>query len=270
MRPLAELDTGACRNLIGIAFDIDDTVTREGRLELPAFQAMHQIAAAGLRLIAVTGRPLGWADVIALQWPVDAAVGENGAGWVWRESSTLREGYYDPDDVRAGYGELFERVRRRVARELPEVKPSIDQRARRCDLAFDVGETARLGADEIERLVGIIEAEGAHSSVSSVHAHAQPGAWDKARGIERAVRQSLAVEIGGQPDRWLFIGDSGNDAAAFSYFPVSVGVANVERYLSKLPTPPTFVTRADRGRGFAEMARHVLEGRGDVRTQGTP
>lgn len=270
MRPLAELDNTICRDLIGIAFDIDDTVTRDGRLELTAFQAMHEIAAAGLHLIAVTGRPLGWADVIALHWPVDAAVGENGAGWVWREGSALREGYYDPDNVRAGYGELFERVRRRVARELPQVKPSIDQRARRCDLAFDVGETARLRADEIERLVRIIEAEGARSSVSSVHAHAQPGDWDKARGIERAVRQSLAIEIGEQRNRWLFIGDSGNDAAAFAYFPVSVGVANVERYLPILPTPPTFVTRADRGRGFAEMARHVLERGGDARAQRIP
>ncbi len=261
MIPLAELGDDVCRALVGIAFDIDDTVTRRGRLELPAFQAMHDLADAGLSLIAVTGRPLGWADVIAHHWPVDVAVGENGAGWVWREDSTPREGYYEPNETRAGYAALFERVRRRVARELPNVRPTIDQRARRCDLAFDVGETMRLPAEDVERLVSIIESEGARSAVSSVHAHAQPGDWDKARGIERAARDALGIELAEQRDRWLFIGDSGNDAAAFAYFPFSIGVANVESHLSRLPTAPRFVTRADRGRGFAEMARHVLEAR---------
>jgi HAD superfamily hydrolase (TIGR01484 family) len=270
MRPLAELSPETCRALVGIAFDIDDTVTRDGRLELPAFQAMYELAAAGLRLIAVTGRPLGWADVIALRWPVDVAVGENGAGWVWREGRSLREGYFDTEETRAGYAKLFERVRRRVARELPNVRPTIDQRARRCDLAFDVGETMQLKTDEIERLVGIIESEGAQSAVSSVHAHAQPADWDKARGIERAVREALGIEVAGQRDRWLFIGDSGNDAAAFTYFPISVGVSNVEPHLSRLPTPPRFITRADRGRGFAEMARHVLRARRDTDAQDAP
>jgi hydroxymethylpyrimidine pyrophosphatase-like HAD family hydrolase len=153
---------------------------------------------------------------------------------------------------------------------MPQVRPTIDQRARRCDLAFDVGETVRLSGDEVERLVEIIESEGAHSSVSSVHAHVQPGDWNKALGIARAVGQALGIDIADQRDRWLFIGDSGNDAAAFAYFPVSVGVANVTRYLPKLPTPPRFVTDGDRGRGFAEMARYVLEARGGANPPDAP
>jgi HAD superfamily hydrolase (TIGR01484 family) len=262
MRPLAELGAESCRALIGVAFDIDDTVTRDGRLELPAFHAMHELAGSGLRLVAVTGRPLGWADVVANHWPVDAAVGENGAGWVWREGELPREGYFEPEQKRRAYPDLFERVRRRVAQELPHVKPAIDQRARRCDLAFDVGETVRLPAADIEALVAVIEAEGARSAVSSVHAHAIPGDWDKARGIERAVRDALGLETDQDRERWLFIGDSGNDAAAFEYFPLSVGVSNVRDVVPRLLKPPRFITDADRGRGFAEMAGHVLKARG--------
>lgn len=262
MRPLVELEAESCRALIGIAFDIDDTVTRDGRLELPAFQAMHELAASGLHLVAVTGRPLGWVDVVANHWPVDAAVGENGAGWVWREGEFPREGYFEPEEKRRAYPELFQRVRRRVAQDLPHVKPAIDQRARRCDLAFDVGEAVQLPAADVEALLALIEAEGARSAVSSVHAHAIPGDWDKARGIERAVRDALGLDTDRDRERWLFIGDSGNDAAAFEYFPLSVGVSNVRDYVHRLPTPPRFVTRADRGRGFAEMAAHVLGARG--------
>ncbi|UCC84505.1 MAG: HAD hydrolase family protein, partial [Gemmatimonadota bacterium] len=95
MKPLAELDAASCRALIGVAFDIDDTVTRAGRLELAAFQAMHELAGSGLHLVAVTGRSLGWVDVVAVHWPVDAAVGENGAGWVWRDGAVPREGYFE-------------------------------------------------------------------------------------------------------------------------------------------------------------------------------
>ncbi len=249
--------------MVGVAFDIDDTVTRDGRLELAAFHAMHALADAGLHLVAVTGRPLGWADVIARHWPVAAVVGENGAGWVWRDGAAVREGYVDPPERRRAYEELFDRVLERVSRELPHVRPAGDQGARRCDLAFDVGETVRLPPEDVAALVRVIEAEGARSSVSSVHAHAIPGAWDKAAGIARAVRDALGLAIADDPRRWLFIGDSGNDAAAFDSFPLSVGVSNVRDALPRLPTPPRYVTRADRGRGFAEMADHVLRGRRD-------
>ncbi|MGD2154140.1 MAG: hypothetical protein PVG79_12790 [Gemmatimonadales bacterium] len=262
MRPLAELDPQSCRALVGVAFDIDDTVTRGGRLELPAFQAMHELAGSGLHLIAVTGRPLGWADVVAVHWPVVAAVGENGAGWVWRDGEIPREGYFEPKQRRATYPDLFDRVRRRVARELPHVRAAVDQRARRCDLAFDVGETVRLPAADVDAVVRLVEAEGARSAVSSVHAHVIPGDWDKARGIARAVRDALGPETDLDKERWLFIGDSANDAPAFDYFPLSVGVSNVRDYLARLPTPPRFVTDADRGKGFAELARHLLGVRG--------
>lgn len=259
MRPLEELDAKRCRALLGIAFDIDDTVTRDGRLELAAFEAMCALAEAGFHLVAVTGRPLGWADVVAVHWPVDAAVGENGAGWVWREGHVPREGYFEPAERRRTYPALFDRVRSRVERELPHVRPAVDQRARRCDLAFDVGETVKLPGDEIDALVAIIEAEGARSAVSSVHAHAIPGDWDKSRGVERAVGDALGLDL--DRSRWLFIGDSSNDAAAFEGFPISVGVSNVREHTSRLTAPPAFVTAADRGRGFAEMAKYVLGAR---------
>ena len=54
-----------CRGLAGVVFDIDDTVTRDGALEREAFDALWRAARRGLALIAVTGRPLGWADVMA-------------------------------------------------------------------------------------------------------------------------------------------------------------------------------------------------------------
>ena len=179
-----------------------------------------------------------WIEVVVRHWPVSVGVGENGAGWIWRDGEVYRDNYFDPVERRDTYADLFERVMERVARELPHVKLSPDNWARRCDLAFDIGETVSLPGDEIVTLLEAIEAEGAGANASTVHAHVIPGEWNKAVGIVRAVRDALDLDVDEAPGRWLFIGDSGNDAPAFDYFPVSVGVSNVREWLEHLATPP--------------------------------
>jgi len=262
VQPITRLPPDACRSLEGLVFDIDDTVTREGRLELVAFEAMHRLAAAGLRLLAVTGRPLGWADVVAHHWPLAGAVGENGAGWVWCLPGAFREGYFADAATRKASRRRLARIRDRVAADLPDIAVSSDQRHRRCDLAFDIGEYHHVPVDRIAALVEVIEDEGARVTISSVHAHAVPGEWNKAAGAVRAGAEILDADLDTDRDRWLFVGDSGNDAEAFAWFPLSVGVSNVREHLAGLASPPAYITAGDRGCGFAELASAVLRHRG--------
>lgn len=257
-RPLGELPSEVLGAVRGLVFDIDDTVTRDGRLEPNALAAMARLDEAGLTLVAVTGRPLGWVDVLVRLLPVRLAVGENGAGWVWLNASVRHEGYFASPSERTAATQLLERIREKVGQEMPDILVAQDQGARRCDLAFDIGETVNLPAETIAQLTQLIEREGAHPSVSSVHAHAVPGVWDKAVGVRRAFTEVLGVDLEAERDRWLFIGDSGNDAAAFAWFPNSVGVANVAEHLHRLPIPPAFVTVRERGEGFVELADAVL------------
>ena len=58
MKPLAEL-RGASR-LRGLLFDIDDTLTTDGRLTAEAYTALERLKKAGRLAIPVTGRPAGW------------------------------------------------------------------------------------------------------------------------------------------------------------------------------------------------------------------
>ncbi|MAQ15344.1 MAG: HAD family hydrolase [Sandaracinus sp.] len=262
LRPLDALSGDALRGLEGVVFDVDDTLTRGGLLEPEAFVAMHSLANAGLRLWAVTGRPLGWAQVFAAQWPVRGAVGENGAGWWWREGEALHRGYFEGDEAtRETQRRALERVLHRVRNELPGMKLASDRAGRSHDLAYDVGEAEHVPRAEVDRLVALIESEGCHALVSSVHCHAVPGDWDKAQGAERALGARDGVSPANVRERYLFVGDSPNDAAAFAHFPLSVGVANVRAHLGRLPTAPAYVTEADRGRGFAELAERILEAR---------
>jgi hydroxymethylpyrimidine pyrophosphatase-like HAD family hydrolase len=241
-----------------VCFDVDDTVTTHGVLDPDAYRGMFELKALGLKLIAITGRPLGFAEIIARTWPVDAAVGENGAGYIARLGGTLRTGYWDPVELRAAQQRRLLHIRERVADELPSIAVSSDSWARRCDLAFDVGEHASVPRAQIDSLVRLIEAEGAAASVSSIHAHAQLGTHDKARGVVLAAEALWGLTQERLQRDFVFVGDSGNDAAAFAFFELSVGVANVQQHLSRLPTPPRFITQASYGAGFAELARELV------------
>lgn len=261
LRPIRELDPAVCRALTGVVFDVDDTVTRGGTLEEAAYSALFRLREAGLKLVAVTGRPLGFAELMARMWPIDLAIGENGAGYVRLTAAGLETGFYASPEVRAEHTAALEKLRERVAVEAPWALGTDDSWARRCDLTWDVGERVQLEAAKVEALRALIEASGARCVVSSVHAHAMFGDYDKAIGVVRAAEAALGERVDLAPERWLFIGDSGNDAAAFAYFPLSAGVANVREHLARLAVPPRYVSEADRGRGFAEIAAVITERR---------
>ena len=82
MQPLAKFAVSARRAVSAVLTDIDDTLTEHGRLPAAAYAALERLRAAGLIVVPVTGRPAGWCDLIARQWPVDGVVGENGAFYV--------------------------------------------------------------------------------------------------------------------------------------------------------------------------------------------
>jgi HAD superfamily hydrolase (TIGR01484 family) len=260
--PLDQLPHESARALLGVCFDIDDTVTTHGTLDPEAYNALFALRAAGLRLLAVTGRPLGFAEIVARMWPVDAAVGENGAGFIARVGTSLRTGYWDSLELRTSQQNKLAAIRERVARELPEIAVSSDAWARRCDLAFDIGEQTSVAELDIARLVALIENEGARASVSSIHAHAQLGDHDKARGVLHAARELWSLDADAVQRGFLFVGDSGNDAAAFSWFELTAGVANVTSHLGRLPKPPRFVATRACGAGFAQIAGALLRARG--------
>lgn len=254
MRPVSEIR--ACP--VVLLFDVDDTLTTDGRLEAVALSAMWRAYEAGIRTVAVTGRPLGWAEVIAWSWPVHVAVGENGAGWIWREGKRLRAGYFEHKSARIEQRERLERLKATMAARVPSLPLAGDQGLRRCDLAWDIGEAHCASEDEIELARTVIASAGMRATSSSVHLHAVPGAWNKADGALRALADRFGMDRTEAIERTVFVGDSGNDAEAFACFPTSVGVANVRAHLPALPVPPRFVTHRPRGAGFAELVDRLL------------
>ena len=62
LRPLADWPLDERRGIRGVFTDIDDTLTTCGAITPDALAALGALRAAGLTVIAITGRPVGWSD----------------------------------------------------------------------------------------------------------------------------------------------------------------------------------------------------------------
>ena len=113
------LDSLPARDLrpIGVFTDIDDTLTTEGAITHDALQALADLKAAGLCVVPITGRPVGWSEPFVQSWPVDAIVAENGAvGLLHTPGSGLRKIYQQDADTRARHFARMQEVAQRVLR----------------------------------------------------------------------------------------------------------------------------------------------------------
>jgi HAD superfamily hydrolase (TIGR01484 family) len=260
MRPISELPRERALDLRGVVFDVDDTLTRGGVVERDSYDALFALRDAGLFRVAVTGRPLGFAEVFAQTWPVDLAIGENGAGWFWRDAEgRLGRGHFDDSATRAHHRTRLDALRGELLREVPAVREVDDRTLRHTDIAYDVNEHDEHDEATITDLANRIEARGMKTVRSSVHLHAVLSEANKANGTKRAVREVLGVDLDATRNQWIFVGDSANDAPAFAYFDLTAAPSNVAAHLSLLPNPPRYVAAADRGKGFAEIVAHILE-----------
>lgn len=265
LRPIEELPDAALAGLRGVFADIDDTLTTDGRLTAAAYSALEALHAAGLLVVPITGRPAGWCDHIARMWPVDAVVGENGAFWFAydRGARRLVKRFRDDDAVRAANRARLAAVRDRILAEAPGAAVASDQLYREADLAIDYCEdVAPLPAAAVERIVALMREAGMSAKVSSIHVNGWFGEYDKLGMTRELLRERFGVALDAARGHYLFVGDSPNDAPMFSYFPLSVGVANVRRFAAQLEHAPAFVTAAAGGAGFAALAARVLAARG--------
>jgi len=258
MRALSMMPPEDARGLVGLLFDLDDTVLSHGVLTREAYEAIWSLHEAGLRLVAVTGRPSGWGEVIARQWPIDGAVTENGAVHVVRDGKGVSLSFDGSATEVAERRAKLEELVRVVAKAMPGVKLTDDVHARRTDVTWDIGERERLDASAIAELASLVVAYGARTTRSSVHLHATYERDDKASGAIRFVHDRFGDDAGAALHTWAFVGDSGNDAACFAAFKTTFGVENVRAYARVLSVPPRWVAASKRGAGFAEIAKAIL------------
>ena len=263
MQPLARLEAESARRLRGVIFDLDDTLLDHGVLGEAAYSALFRLRESGLRLVACTGRPAGWGEVIQRQWPLDAAVVENGAVALVTDGAgrIVVEDPLEPAARRARRDGLHALAAELVAR-FPEAALADDNEARRSDVTIDIGEHRRVSSVAIAEMRRLAAIRGVRTVASSVHLHLTLEPEDKASGTIRLLVRRFGEDATRAMARYAFIGDSGNDAAAFAAFKLTFGVANVRNHLQSLSVPPRYIVDAPMGAGFAAFARRIAELRG--------
>jgi HAD superfamily hydrolase (TIGR01484 family) len=265
LTPLARCPREILAAIEGVLTDIDETVSTHSRLTGEAYGALEGLKKAGFRVIPVTGRPAGWCDHIARFWPVDAVVGENGAFWMWHDDKArkLRTRFVQDETERAEGLSRLQAVREQVLRDVPGAGIASDQPYRAADLAIDFCEDVpALPHDDIQRIVRIFQAHGAHAKVSSIHVNGWFGDYDKLTTTRLMMRELFGVDLDASRDRYVFSGDSPNDAPMFGYFPNGVGVANVRDFAADMDRLPRWITTAHSGAGFVELAHALIAARG--------
>ena len=259
--PLHHLPTDTARSVRGVLTDIDDTLTTAGAITPDALQALQALKAAGLAVIAITGRPMGWSAAFARDWPIDAVVAENGAVSLISEDDTLCIEYAQDESTRVANARRLRAAARRVLLEVPGTVLARDSGGRVTDIAIDHSEFTQLAAPQIEQVLRVMRDEGMNASVSSIHINGWYGAHDKLSGAQWIVRRLFARDLASEWLQWVYVGDSTNDQLMFERFPLSVGVANLLRFEAQLHTWPAYMTQYERGAGFAELAQCLLEAR---------
>ena len=275
MTPLSQWPVEQRRNIIGVFTDIDDTLTTHGDISADALQALADLKAAGLHVIPITGRPVGWAESFAKTWPVDALVAENGGvAWVGQKNvknsgkiglqpayllpKVLSKTYQNYALIRAENSFKMQKIAALVTSKIQGVEVSKDSAGRETDLAFDYNEFANLSPETVQQVVELLQSQGMQTTVSSIHIHGCFGHFDKWTGAQWIVRELFQRDLAAELDQWVFVGDSGNDQAMFQHFTHSVGVANIRRFESQLTYLPRYITPSERGAGFAEVAELLL------------
>lgn len=75
------------KNIEYVISDVDDTITKDGKLYPMVLDAMYRLKMSGRTIILVTGGSTGWGDGYIRQWPVDAVICESGAVMLCHDSN---------------------------------------------------------------------------------------------------------------------------------------------------------------------------------------
>lgn len=261
MQPLRMMAPGTFSEIRYILTDIDDTLTLTGKLPASAYSALWRLAAAGYQVVPVTGRPAGWCDLIARQWPVAGVVGENGALYFRYDEQrrVMVRRYWKTAEERSIDQRRLAVIREEVLRRVPGCAVAADQAYREADLAIDFCEdVAPLEKKAVEAIVDCFIRAGAIAKISSIHVNGWYGDYDKLAMSRRFFSDIFAIDMEINRHQILYAGDSPNDAPMFGFFPHSVGVANILNFSEQLEHQPAWVTNKEGGDGFAELADLLL------------
>lgn len=234
--------------------DVDDTLTYNGTLPVETFQALYRLKEAGIEVIPVTGASAGWCDCLIKTWPIQHIIGENGALSMQKDTTGIVRRYFVKESkVVIEDMEKLQAIAVQLSNTFPEIQYTQDQAFRLTDIAFDIGQAVTVDSQRADQATQWLTTLGVHAKRSSIHINVWIGSHSKASGAV-AWLQKNNIKI----QDCLFIGDSPNDESMFETFPLSIGVANIKKFIPGMKHLPNYVTKNQGGHGFVDMVNCLL------------
>jgi hydroxymethylpyrimidine pyrophosphatase-like HAD family hydrolase len=233
-----------------IASDIDGTMTHNAKLPASILDAFERLAAAGIEVLPITGRPSGEALGLARYLPtVRHAIAENGATYIVPEEP-IEFFQKAPDRAR------LERTATHLSTFLQKpLTLAPDSFCRLGDIAY-----LRDGRheDELSNIKQKAKEQGIFLVWSSVHIHLSESELDK--GVAAL---TLAKRLGYAPEEIASIGDAPNDSGLWAKdrFGLMVGTADVLKQLAVLPNLPSYLV-SEGATGWLEFAQALISAKG--------
>jgi HAD superfamily hydrolase (TIGR01484 family) len=235
-----------------IASDVDGTLTDNGKFSSDFIFTLLALQSAGIKVLLVTGRSAGWVSALVNYLPVSGAIAENGG--VFLQADGEQDLLSSVPNL-SRHRILLENTFHHIKQKFPSLQTSTDNQFRITDWTFDVD---NLSTDDIQAISTQCYLMGWSFTYSNVQCHIKPVHQDNATGLLTVLKKYFP-ELNSQ--QVLTVGDSPNDEAMFNLdlFPISVGVANVRHYQSKMLHLPKYVTHASEFDGFSELAKLLLQ-----------
>jgi hypothetical protein len=255
MNNLAEADPSDFAAIRFVLTDMDETLTRKGRLAARTYQALERLQVAGLRVIPVTAAPAGWCDQMARMWPVDGVIAENGGVFIARSGSrSVERTYWHAPKERSGLSERLRAIKEQVAASVASASLSDDQPFRLTSIAFNRPRSE----PECRALRSAFVDAGANVSCNDLWVLGWIGAYDKLSMACRVLAAEYDIDPEAARSVVAYCGDSENDLPMFEFFENSIGVSTVREHA--LPHLPRWITKGPGGEGFVEAADIIIRG----------
>ncbi len=255
-KSLAQGNSTEFKKIRLIATDMDGTLTTKGKFTPKLLQTFAQLNFAGIKVLIVTGRSAGWVSGLSYYLAVEGAIAENGGLFYPSNSEISRENplILTPIPDLMIHRQNLEVTFAQLKLKFPKIRESSDNMFRLTDWTFDVEGLSQL---ELTTLAHLSKQMGWDFTYSTVQCHIKPQGQDKAVGLWEVLWKCFP---GLSPDEVITVGDSPNDESLFDprYFPLSVGVANIQEYTNTITHKPKYITNDPEGEGFYELAQYIL------------
>lgn len=237
-----------------IISDVDDTITKNGKLYPHVLEAIWRAKLSGRTIILVTGGSVGWSDCYIRQWPIDAVIAESGAVMLCHDSDGSIMQIINPVIDK----KMVMEKRRALLNYTSPFPFSSDQCARFFDIAYD---KKKMDHTEIKALKNTLIMFGANFSESSIHINAWFGNYDKKSSLKYFLPNVLGISEEDYLKNGIYLGDSYNDQPLFEYIPLSIGMHTVEDNRENFEILPQYITRGTSGDGWCEVIVSLLKER---------